>query len=294
MRYIFSTSIIALTATFALTSCQKPSETAQRITASEPAIEVEQVQTAGDIIVKKEPVNYTLPACEGKECPEVDIQRLETNKPWINQFLDRKILTLSNLQFSEEVIKPTTVQANLDRFVASAKQDAIARGQPVAYSLQVTPEFLGQRGQVVMFKIITAYYTGGAHGGASDNYYNLDLKQKKQLTLNDIILPNQQQKLRDQLYLQFSEWVKKNDSKVNLVEYEQNWPFTLTENFSFTETGLLFSYAQYEIGPYAAGMPEFVMPYTQLNGIIKPEYLAVTSSQPTRKPSGNNAASSPD
>ncbi len=288
MRYVFSTSMIALTATLALTACQKPRETEQKIASPDPVIEVEQVQTAGDIIVKKEPVKYTLPACEGKECPEVDIQRLETNKPWINQFLDLKILTLSNLQFSEEIPKPTTVQANIDRFLAAAKRDAIARGQPVAYSLQVDPEFLGQRGQVVSFKIITAYYTGGAHGGASDNYYNLDLKQKKQLTLSDIVLPNQQQKLRDQLYGQFTEWVKKDDSKVNLAEYEQTWPFTLTENFSFTETGLLFSYGQYEIGPYVAGMPEFVVPYTQLSGIIKPEYLVAVSNQP----STNDATSS--
>ena len=280
MRYLFSISILALTASLALTACQKPKDTEQKPSPVEAVIQAEQVQASGDIMVKKEPAQYTLPVCEGKDCPEVDIQRLETNKPWINQFLDRKILTLSNLQFSEEIAKPTTIQANLDRFVAAAKQDAIARGQPVAYSLQVDPEFLGQRGQVASFKIITAYYTGGAHGGASDNYYNLDLKQKKQLMLNDIVLPDQQQKLRDQLYMQFTEWVKKDDSKVNLAEYEQTWPFTLTENFSFTDTGLLFSYGQYEIGPYVAGMPEFVVPYTQLNGIIKPEYLAAISSQP--------------
>lgn len=280
MRYLFSTSILALTASLALTACQKPKDTEQKPSPVEAVIQGEQVQASGDVMVKKEPAQYTLPVCEGKDCPEVDIQRLETNKPWINQFLDRKILTLSNLQFSEEIAKPTTIQANLDRFVAAAKQDAIARGQPVAYSLQVDPEFLGQRGQVASFKIITAYYTGGAHGGASDNYYNLDLKQKKQLMLNDIVLPDQQQKLRDQLYMQFTEWVKKDDSKVNLAEYEQTWPFTLTENFSFTDTGLLFSYGQYEIGPYVAGMPEFVVPYTQLNGIIKPEYLAAISSQP--------------
>ncbi len=280
MRYLFSISILALTASLALTACQKPKDTEQKPSPVEAVIQAEQVQASGDIMVKKEPAQYTLPVCEGKDCPEVDIQRLETNKPWINQFLDRKILTLSNLQFSEEIAKPTTIQANLDRFVAAAKQDAIARGQPVAYSLQVDPEFLGQRGQVASFKIITAYYTGGAHGGASDNYYNLDLKQKKQLMLNDIVLPDQQQKLRDQLYMQFTEWVKKDDSKVNLAEYEQTWPFTLTENFSFTDTGLLFSYGQYEIGPYVAGMPEFVVPYAQLNGIIKPEYLAAISSQP--------------
>ncbi len=280
MRYLFSISILALTASLALTACQKPKDTEQKPSPVEAVIQGEQVQASGDVMVKKEPAQYTLPVCEGKDCPEVDIQRLETNKPWINQFLDRKILTLSNLQFSEEIAKPTTIQANLDRFVAAAKQDAIARGQPVAYSLQVDPEFLGQRGQVASFKIITAYYTGGAHGGASDNYYNLDLKQKKQLMLNDIVLPDQQQKLRDQLYMQFTEWVKKDDSKVNLAEYEQTWPFTLTENFSFTDTGLLFSYGQYEIGPYVAGMPEFVVPYAQLNGIIKPEYLAAISSQP--------------
>lgn len=273
MSNLLTTSVIVLSATLALSACQKRNESEQKTTVATPAVQTDQLQSDGDIIVKKVKANYTLPACEGRDCNEVEIHRLETNKPWINQFLDKEILKLSNLQFSEEVAKPTTIQANIDRFVASAQQDTVARGQPVAYSLQVDPDFIGQRADIASFKIITAYYTGGAHGGASDNYYNFDLKQKKLLKLNDIVLLEQQAALRDLVYTQFVDWVKKNDAKANVAEYEKTWPFDLNNNFSFTDNGLLFSYGQYEIGPYVVGMPEFIVPYQQLATILKPEYL---------------------
>ncbi len=290
MNKLLTTSVIALSTAIALSGCQKRNESEQKTTVAAPTAQTEQVQAEGDIIVKKEKAKYTLPVCEGKDCNEVDIQRLETNKPWINQVLDKEILTLSNLQFSEEVPKPTTIQANIDRFLASAKQDTIARGQPVVYSLQVDPDFLGQRGDIASFKIITAYYTGGAHGGASDNYYNFDLKQQKLLKLNDIVLPDQQKALHDLVYGQFIAWVKKNDAKVDLAEYEKLWPFQLNNNFSFTDNGLLFSYGQYEIGPYVVGMPEFIVPYQQLNGILKPQYMVA----PTTDTANDNAKSSTD
>ncbi|RYZ93971.1 MAG: DUF3298 domain-containing protein [Moraxellaceae bacterium] len=139
--------------------------------------------------------------------------------------------------------------------------------------MQVTPEFLGDVGTVARFKISAAFYTGGAHGSALDNYYNLDIKRKKQLTLNDIILPNQQAALHQLVHQQYVDWVSSSAGNPDISQYEKDWPFKLTQNFNLGDAGLLFSYGQYEIGPYVVGMPEFVVPYAQLSGIVKPEYL---------------------
>ena len=35
-------------------------------------------------------------------------------------------------------------------------------------------------------------------------------------------------------------------------------------------------YGEYEIGPYSAGLPRLVIPYDQLDGILKAEYLPHT------------------
>ncbi|RYY80272.1 MAG: DUF3298 domain-containing protein [Moraxellaceae bacterium] len=256
-----------------LTACQKPDQSTEQVKASPAATSAPQSVT-NPLDVKVLKASYNLPACSGEGCVQVDIQRLQTNKPWINQFLDQKILALSNVQLSEKQPTLTTLQANVDRFVQAAKQDSIARGAPVPYTMQVTPEFLGEKGDIGLFKISAAFYSGGAHGSAFDNYYNLDLKQKKQLQLADLLLPEQQPKLYELVHQQYADWVKQNDLSADLSKYEQDWPFKLTDNFTFSEDGLVLAYGQYEIGPYAVGMPEFTIPYAQLAGIIKPEYLA--------------------
>lgn len=48
-------------------------------------------------------------------------------------------------------------------------------------------------------------------------------------------------------------------------------------NFLLGDHGLILQYGEYEIGPYAVGLPRLVVPYDQLNTILKPEYLPTQS-----------------
>ena len=296
MNKIAISTLLACSGFMGLTACQKPNDTAEQANTPAAASTVkEQQAVTGQITAKTAKANYTLPSCQAEGCPQVDIQRLETNKPWVNQFLDQQILKLSNVQLTEQPAKLTTLQAHVDRFVQSAKQDSTARGAPVPYTMQVTPEFLGEKGNIALFKISAAFYSGGAHGSALDNYYNLDLKLKKQLKLTDIVLAEQQPKLYELVHQQYADWVKQNDLSTDLAKYEQDWPFKLTDNFTFGSEGLVFSYGQYEIGPYAVGMPEFTIPYAQLEGIIKPDYLTAPVQLQKRQPAvEEDALTTPD
>ncbi|WP_278395681.1 RsiV family protein, partial [Acinetobacter venetianus] len=56
-------------------------------------------------------------------------------------------------------------------------------------------------------------------------------------------------------------------------EYEEAWPFQVTDNFLLGEQGLILQYGEYEIGPYVVGLPRLVIPFDQLKGVLKPEYL---------------------
>ena len=42
-----------------------------------------------------------------------------------------------------------------------------------------------------------------------------------------------------------------------------------------SEDGLVFTYQQYEIASYAAGMPEFTIPYADLRPYLTPEAKAL-------------------
>ncbi len=81
------------------------------------------------------------------------------------------------------------------------------------------------------------------------------------------------------------------DSKLanSVSEYEQAWPFKLTENFLLGDQGLILQYGEYEIGPYVVGLPRLVIPYDQLQEVLKEEYLP----QPKAKPASTPAAKVP-
>ncbi|BFM01967.1 hypothetical protein Psyaliredsea_06140 [Psychrobacter alimentarius] len=58
-----------------------------------------------------------------------------------------------------------------------------------------------------------------------------------------------------------------------MSSYEKNWPFTLSDNVTLTDKGIDILYQPYAIGPYASGMPTLSIPYSQLNGVIKPRFI---------------------
>ena len=55
--------------------------------------------------------------------------------------------------------------------------------------------------------------------------------------------------------------------------YFENDVFTMTPNFAITKSGLKFLYNPYEVAPYALGQQEIIIPYRDLEALIKPNGL---------------------
>ena len=66
-------------------------------------------------------------------------------------------------------------------------------------------------------------------------------------------------------------WLK--EMGVADAEFAQTWPFHETDNFALTDKGILLKYQNYELGPYAFGQPEFLLPKDKLAELVKPEFL---------------------
>jgi len=134
---------------------------------------------------------------------------------------------------------------------------------------------------VFSFSVFTDDFLGGAHGSASETLFNFDVKSGKQITLNDIIINNDNGELMrlGEKYFRIAQGL---NDQINLedagyftitVDEKDEGIFKLTDNFAFTPQGLYFSYAQYQIGPYAIGMPSFTIPYSQLKNIAQKNSL---------------------
>ncbi len=112
-------------------------------------------------------------------------------------------------------------------------------------------------------------YSGGAHGGYSENFLIIDTKNGKEIKLNDIfdksaLVILQKRMLKKAYAYTNSENATSLEDAGYLVD-----KIDVTDNFSLNERGITFVYQQYEIAPYALGMPAFVFTWEEIKDMIK-------------------------
>lgn len=253
-----------------------------------------------------------LPDCDGKNCPEFTVERLQSNFPFIDKIIDQQILNTLNqiLEIAEPDAKSTqTEQKSEASAVAGAEQKNSFDVQVQRYAnsfidldnelkalssnhqinLLVKPKILQAQGKVVTVVLNSSSYLGGAHGSAAQHYYNFDLKEQKQIKLEDLLRPQQKATLEKLAHEAFKTWVTDSKLADNVADYEQAWPFKLSNNFLLGEQGLILQYGEYEIGPYVVGLPRLVIPYDQLQDVLKEEYLPQPKAKPASAPVAKSA-----
>lgn len=317
-------AISILITTLGITACQ-PKKT-------EPeAVEPEQTQTEQQslkLVGDTEKLNLSLPKCDGKNCPEISIERLNSNQAFIDQFIDQKIIqelaqileiapqqAVSEASAIENAATAADAPASNPTAVAIAQVETLAQKlekQTLPYvqsflaldqelkalssnhkiSLMIKPKILNADQPLATVVLNSSSYLGGAHGASAQQYYNFDLEKKKLVLLNDILLDKQRPQLERKAYEAFKQWVIASELSTNVQEYEQAWKFKLSENYYLGQQGLILQYAEYEIGPYVAGLPRLTIPYAELQGILKAAYLPVTeaASEATAKSTEASAA----
>lgn len=126
-------------------------------------------------------------------------------------------------------------------------------------------------------------YTCGAHGRGMHILTVLPrhTANPQALELQDIVLPNQMDKL---IHLQkeaFIQYLQEPEFEMNEKEarkyfHEYNEKFNGTSNWRMGKNSIIFLFQHYEIAAYSFGRPELVIPVKDLQGIIKPEILRET------------------
>ena len=291
-----------LISTLGLSACQKPDskESVQNI--EQPSASSAIADTTLTLQGNTEKLDLNLPECGGQSCPEFSIDRLHTNQFVVDDIIDRailqqlaRILAISNPDQPPSVDKQqptsTSIESNATKTAAqqmaeqvqpyvteflALDQELRTLGSNSKINLMVSPKILNADGPLATVVLNTSSYLGGAHGSASQTYYNFDLKHQKQVSLDDILLPQQKANLEKLAYQAFKIWVTDAKLADNMADYEKVWKFSLSNNFYLGQNGLILQYAEYEIGPYVAGLPRLEIPYAQLQSILKKQYLPAT------------------
>lgn len=126
-----------------------------------------------------------------------------------------------------------------------------------------------EKGFVVVDFLADAY-TGGAHGNYSSSMYCLDVKNKKQLILSDVVeidSNNLQKLLEKNLRKQYN--IKPNDAISTVLFDDYLKP---NKNFYFNSKGLAFMYNPYEVASYAQGQIVVFIPFNELKAYLVPSF----------------------
>ena len=283
MKKVFQYSILACAVL--LTACQPKSEPKEPEDKPQDPV----VNQTSEPVLRGETVKLavTLPECNGNTCPDFTVERLQSNFPFIDQLLDQEILdqlskmleivdadqASSTAQGSEQTNHLDVQAQQYANAFIKIDEELKALSSSHQISLMIKPKILQSKGTLATVVLNSSSYLGGAHGSTAQRYYNFDLKNQKQVQLNDLLLPKQKAKLDKLAHDAFKTWVIDSKLANTADEYEQAWPFQVTDNYFLGEQGLILQYGEYEIGPYVVGLPRLVIPFDQLQGVLKPEYL---------------------
>lgn len=114
-------------------------------------------------------------------------------------------------------------------------------------------------------------FQGGAHGASATFFINWNTKDNKSITLDDLFVADYPDKLKAIAERIFRKEEKLSDTSSLARDYFfKDNKFALNNNFSVTPIGLKFIYNQYEIKPYAAGITELFIPYSQIKSLLRP------------------------
>lgn len=146
------------------------------------------------------------------------------------------------------------------------------------YSNYATADIARLDGAVLSLVTYHSTYTGGAHPNNWQSAWNFDVLTGAQLCLADVLTEQGADRLRADMLA----WLNQRAQEFGfLTDYQEVAQARLAENLEgiqnnfwyFSEDGLVLFFSPYDISPYAAGVIKAELPYTQLEGIVRPVYL---------------------
>lgn len=151
-----------------------------------------------------------------------------------------------------------------------AKADETPVGSWFSYYEMSSNDIAFNRDDILSYTIRFENYTGGAHGSHSYNNHVLNLKTGKPITEEEIFVENYQDSLAQILVDQIAKQNNVSDPK----ELENIGFFSVDEifpngNFLVDETGITYSFNEYEIAAYVVGVTNVHLPYKEIRYLLR-------------------------
>ncbi|MCC2595553.1 RsiV family protein [Pusillimonas sp. MFBS29] len=208
---------------------------------------------------------HTKPGCKG-ECPTLELNSLVfPGVPKLTELVDHALAMMTGIGTSGPA-PYFTIKEYEDYFWKTAA--------PRDSTVMVAKARYRNRSLTVIELNTWQYQTGSAHGISATQFLNWDNNTGKVLSLDSILRPGQYDGYVAALKQAHANWLASHpDAQHDPETFNRMWPFQVSENFGFTDQGLVVKYDSYQLAPYSSGQPELVLPYSSLSGILRPEFM---------------------
>lgn len=255
---------VALVATCAATLAACASGPRDNITLV-PADQIEQESRKDGLFTQPLKYTHTKPDCKG-QCPEIQVDSLVFPGVGIlTELVDHALAIMTGVSSDQPQPYDTLEEYEAYFWQTAAPRDSTRFSAKARYRSR----------HLTVIELNTAQYlTGAAHGISATQFLNWDNHARKVLGMADILQPGAHGQFDQALKAAHSRWLANvPEAQDDLAAYSRMWPFQPSENFALTDAGVVVKYNSYEIAPYSSGQPELVIPYAELQEILRPAFL---------------------
>ncbi len=144
-------------------------------------------------------------------------------------------------------------------------------GLDMVYELMATYRVDYNKNGLLCITLSSYYYQGGAHGGEARSSYIFDLATGDRLGLADLMKDGSD--YRSFINAAIRQEIDKRVKENILYEIADFEDIGQTPDFYLSDSALVFYFQEYAYFPYAAGIQEFPVAYTDLAGYLNGAYM---------------------
>jgi hypothetical protein len=250
-----------------LLACQ--SRPAQESTEFDPVLAKATISTATFYDVRGEDCDQ--PDSLQMNCASIDFEfpQVKTKKAEVDTKISRDVRAyLAAILSGGAPLQDSTALEEAAQLFWSYREEMEGSAMYNSFVAESSYEVLLDQPDYLTIEVNSYTYQGGAHGSPSALVQSYELESGKALGLEDIF--TDLAALKTIAEAQFRQ--ERQDAFEQGFEFDDLFAFALPANFGLTKAGLYCHYLAYEVGPYALGNTIFTIPFSELEGILRPPF----------------------
>lgn len=225
----------------------------------------DQVSSREGLFAQQSKWKRSKPGCQG-ECPTLEVDTLVfAGNPELTRLVDHALAMMTGVNADQP--PPYDSIAGFEEYywqVAGTRDSVL-----LASRLRYRSKYL-----TVIELDSWQYFTGAAHGVGATQFLNWDNTRRGVVPLDAVLAPGGRERFDTALRRAHARWLQNQpDARADPDTWNRLWPFQASDNYAFTDQGIVVKYDTYQLAPYSYGQPELLIPYAELEGALRVDHL---------------------